>query len=203
MKTMLEYVRTTVVGGAVFVLPLLLAIFIVTRTMELLRPIAQPLIAQLGIKTIAGVAGTTVIILLSLALAAFLFGMFARTLIGQSLLKWMQAGIISALPRFNLMQGIARSLDHDQGKEIPVVLVRTDAGWGIALELEERHGDWCTVYVPGSPQWTSGSVSFAHIDDVHRLGVPLGRSLLLMRTCGVGSSDVCDILADLKAKGAI
>lgn len=203
MKTILEYIRTTVVGGAVFVLPLMLAVFIVTRTMELLRPIAQPLIAELGIKTIAGVAGTTVVIIGSLVLAAFLFGMFARTLVGQSLLKWMQAGIISALPRFNLMQGIAKSLDKDQGKEVPVVLVRTDAGWGIALELEEQHGDWCTVYVPGSPQWTSGSVSFAHIDDVHRVDVGLGRSLLLMRTCGVGSKDVCDILAELKGRGAL
>ncbi|MET0588696.1 MAG: DUF502 domain-containing protein [Novosphingobium sp.] len=203
MKTILEYVRTTLVGGAVFVLPLMFAVFIVTRTMELLRPLAQPLIAHLGIKTIAGLAATTFIIIASLVLAAFLFGMFARTLIGQSLLKWMQAGIISALPRFNLMQGMARRLDQDQGKDVPVVLVRTDAGWGIALELEEQHGDWCTVYVPGSPQWTSGSVSFAHIDDVRRIDFPLGRSLLLMRTCGVGSKDVCDLLAELRGRGAV
>jgi uncharacterized membrane protein len=203
MDKVFEYVRTTLIGGAVFVLPLLLAIFIISRTMDIFSPIAEPVIDELGIETVAGVAATSILTLLSFVLAAFLFGMFARTLIGQSLLKWMQAGIISALPRFNLMQGIAQSLDKDQGKEIPVVLVPTDAGWCLALQLEERHGDWCPVYIPGSPQWTSGSVSFAHIDDVHKVDVPLGRILFLMRRCGMGATDVCDILADLKAKGTI
>lgn len=200
---MFEYVRSTFIGGAIFVLPLLLAIFIISRTMDILSPIAEPVIDELGIETVAGVAATSIVTLLSFALAAFLFGMFARTLIGQSLLKWMQAGIISALPRFNLMQGIAQSLDKDQGQEIPVVLVPTDAGWCLALQLEERHGDWCPVFIPGSPQWTSGSVSFAHVDDVHKVDVPLARILFLMRRCGMGSTDVCDILADLKAKGTI
>lgn len=203
MDKLLDHVRTTLVGGAVFVLPLLLVIFIMKKAVDLLDPITDAVVARLGVHTLIGAATTTVFSLLLLVLIAFLFGVFARTLVGQSFVKWMQAGILSALPRFNLVQGLARSVDNDQGKEVPVVLVPTDAGWCLGLQLEEQHGDWCPVYIPGSPQWTSGSVSFAHINDVHKVDVPLGRILFLMRRCGMGSTDVCDILADLKAKGTI
>jgi uncharacterized membrane protein len=203
MRNVLEYFRTTVIGGAVFVLPLLLAYFIITKAIQLFGPMVRPLVTKLGIETFIGAAAGTIVTLLSLVLAAFLFGVFAHSRIGQSLLKWMQAGIVSALPRFHLLQGVAESLDHDQGKEIPVVLVPTDAGWALALQLEERHGDWCTVFIPGSPQWTSGSVAFAHIDDVHPVDMPLGRSLMMMRRCGMGSAQICDILTQLKSRGSI
>jgi uncharacterized membrane protein len=203
MDKFLDHFRTTLVGGAVFVLPLLLVIFIIKKAVDLLDPLTDVVVARLGVGTLIGAATTSVFSLLTLIVTAFLFGLFARTLVGQSFVKWMQAGILSALPRFNLVQGLARSIDEGQGKEVPVVLIPTDAGWCLGLQLEERHGDWCTVYIPGSPQWTSGSLSFAHIDDVHKVDVPLGRILFLMRRCGMGATDVCDILAELKAKGTI
>jgi uncharacterized membrane protein len=203
MQKALEYVRTTVIGGAVFLLPMLLAYFIITKAVQIFGPLLRPLVVEFGIETVIGAAAGTIITLLSLALAAFLFGLFSRTLVGQSLLKWMQAGIVSALPRFHLMQGIAESLDHDQGGEIPVVIVPADAGWQLALQLEEPHGDWCSVFIPGSPQWTSGSVSFAHIDDVHQIDMSLAKSLMVMRRCGMGSARICDILTELKSRGSI
>lgn len=203
MGKVLQYIRTTIVGGTIFVLPLLLAYFIIHKAVEIFGPLLRPLLLRLRIETFIGAAAGTVVTLLTLVLAAFLCGLFAHTIIGQSLLKWMQAGVVSLLPRFHLMQGLAESMDHDQGKEVPIVLVPADAGWTLALQLEERHGDWCTVYIPGSPQWTSGSVSFAHTDDVHPVAITLGQSLLMMRRCGMGSAELCKILTELKTRGAI
>jgi len=203
MRNILHFIRTTIVGGAVFVIPLLLVYFVLHKAVEVFGPLLKPLFLRLHIETLVGAAAGTVVTLLSLTLAAFLCGLFAHTLIGQSLLKWMQAGVVSLLPRFHLMQGLAEGMDKGQGKEVPIVLVPSDAGWTLALQLEERHGDWCTVYIPGSPQWTAGSVSFAHIDDVHPIDIPLGQSLLMVRRCGMGSTEFCKILTELKTRGAI
>lgn len=203
MRNIFQYIRTTLIGGSIFILPLLLAYFIIHKTVEIFGPLLRPVLVRLHIETLIGAAAGTIVTLLTLTLAAFLCGLFAHTTAGQALLKWMQAGLVSLLPRFHLMQGLAEGMDHDQGKEVPIVLVPSDAGWTLALQLEERHGDWCTVYIPGSPQWTSGSVSFAHINDVHPVNMTLGRSLLMMRRCGMGSADICKILAELKTRGTI
>lgn len=203
MRRILQYIRTTLIGGLMFVLPLLLFYFIMQKAVEIFGPLTRHLLVSLRIESLVGVAAGTIVTLLSLTLAAFLCGLFAHTPAGQSLFKWFQAGIGSLMPRFHLAQGLAEGFEHDQGNEVPIVLVPTDAGWTLALQMEERHGDWCTVYIPGSPQWSSGSVAFAHVDDVHPVDMPLGRSLMMMARCGMGSSDICKILTDLKSRGAI
>lgn len=203
MKKALQYIRTTIVGGAVFVIPLLLGYFILHKSAEIFGPIINPILDNLHIETLIGAAAGTLVTLLSLLLASFLCGLLAHTMIGQSMIRWLQASVVSLLPRFHLMQGLAGGMNNDQTSDISVVLVPTDAGWTLALQLEQQHGDWCTVYIPGAPQWASGTVAFAHIDDVHPVDMPLGRSLLMIRRCGMGSAEICRVLTELKARGTI
>ena len=86
--------------------------------------------------------------------------------------------------------------------DVPVVLVPTDAGWALGLLLEAE-GDWHAVFLPGPPQMSSGSIAYAHTDEIHRTDLTLTQLWEMLRARGKGSSSVYKQLAILQAAGKV
>jgi uncharacterized membrane protein len=63
--------------------------------------------------------------------------------------------------------------------------------------LEKPDDDWCTVFVPGSPQWTSGSVSYAQAKEVHPTTITFAETIMILRRWGTGSTAIHRLLASL------
>lgn len=198
-----EFTRTTIIGGALFLLPIFLVALVLSKVLALMGGLTEPLVNALHVTSIGGVAVSNLVTILAVILLAFFAGLFARTPAGQAALTWIQDGVSSALPQFSLIQGVARNLESDENAgEMPVVLVPTDAGWALGLLLEAE-GDWHAVYLPGSPQMSSGSVAYAHIDHIHRTNLTLKQLWVMLRGRGKGSSEVYKQLARLHAAGKL
>ncbi|KQY26538.1 hypothetical protein ASD21_17690 [Caulobacter sp. Root1455] len=193
----LEFVRTTVVGGALFLLPIVFVVFVVSKVVGLMRHVTEPLVESLGVTTVAGVAASTIVTVIGLILSAFLVGLIARTRMGQSFLTWIQSGVAAALPQFSLIQDMAKNLGTEGAAEMPIVLVPTDAGWALGLLIEAPVGDWHAVYLPGAPQMGSGSIAYAHTDQVHRTDLTINQLWVILRRRGMGSAKVYEHLAKL------
>lgn len=199
----LEFVRTTVIGGALFLLPIFVVIFVTGKVFGLMGGLTDPLARALRVERIAGIAVTHLITIFFLLLLAFVAGLFARTRAGQSALAWIREGVAATFPQFSLLQDVAQRLGNDANVEdIPVVLVPTDAGWTLGLLLEAQ-GEWHAVYIPGSPQISSGSVSYAHASQVHRTDLTLKQLWVMLRGRGKGSAEVYRQLAILQSSGKL
>ncbi|MGH6967176.1 MAG: hypothetical protein ACREE0_22050, partial [Phenylobacterium sp.] len=169
----------------------------------LMGGLTEPIATALGVESVGGVAVSTLVTVLALVLAAFLAGLFARTKAGQSALTWIQDGVSATLPQFSLIQGVARNMGSDETVvEMPVVLVPTDAGWALGLLLEAE-GDWHAVYLPGAPEMSSGSVAYAHSDQIHKTDLTLKQLWVMLRGRGKGSTEVYRQLALLHAAGKV
>jgi uncharacterized membrane protein len=203
IKETLEFVRTTVVGGALFLLPIIVVLFVLSKVFGLMGAFTEPVVRLMGVETVGGVAVSTLVTIFGIVLSAFLAGLFARTKAGQAALTWIQDGVSATLPQFSLIQGVARDVgaegDH---REMPVVMVPTDAGWALGLLLESE-GDWHAVYLPGAPEMSSGSVAYAHKDQIHQTDLSLKQLWMLMRGRGKGSSAIYRRLATLQAEGRL
>jgi hypothetical protein len=102
-----------------------------------------------------------------------------------------------------LIQDVAHNIgSEDDVAEMPVVLVPTDAGWALGLLLEAE-GDWHAVFLPGAPQMSSGSVAYAHTDQIHRTDLTLRQLWVMLRARGKGSWEVYKQLATLQAAGKV
>lgn len=99
-----------------------------------------------------------------------------------------------------MARGLIESFDHDNMSQVEVVLVPTDAGWGLGFVFEKSDEDWWTVFIPGAPQWASGSISYAHSGQVHRTGLTFVEAIILLRRYGTGSTLVHALLASLRQK---
>ncbi len=196
-----EFTRTTVIGGALFLLPIFVVLLVLGKVFGLMGALTEPLVNVMGVKTVGGIAASSLLTAFGVILAAFLAGLFARTPAGQAALTWIQDGVSATLPQFSLIQGVARNIGSDhEDAELPVVLVPTDAGWALGLLLEAE-GDWHAVYLPGAPDMSSGSVAYAHADQIHRTDLTLKQLWMVLRGRGKGSAKIYELLGVLRAAG--
>ena len=203
IRQALEFTRTTVIGGALFLLPIFVVLLVLGKVFGLMVGITEPLVTALGITSVGGIAVSNLITVLAVLLGAFLAGLFARTKTGQAALTWIREGVSATVPQFSLIQDVARNIgSDDEVAEMPIVLVPTDAGWNLGLLLEAE-GDWHAVYLPGAPQMSSGSVAYVHTDQIHRTHLTLKQLWVMLRARGKGSSDVYKQLAMLHAAGKV
>ena len=82
---MKEFLKNTIVGGAVFLLPVALVGFILSRALRLTKGVAEPLakglqLDQLG--SVAGMGAAAILSVLMLVLVSFAAGFAARTAVG-------------------------------------------------------------------------------------------------------------------------
>ena len=131
----------------------------------------------------------------ALLVLAFVAGMMARTGLGQRFMVWVENSLIGSLPQFNFVRGMADSIDDTEASSVEVVLVPADAGWALGFVFEPGDGDTVAVFLPGAPQWTSGSLVFADRATVRPAGVGFGKAILIMQKLGVGSASVVAALA--------
>ena len=137
---MKEFLKTTIVGGALFLLPLGLVLFILGYALRLATSVAQPIskalhLDQLG--DLAGIGITTVVGVLLLILVSFAAGIVARTSIGGRISGWFEGSLLSALPQYQMMKSMAEGLAQIEGDTgIKPALINIEDGWQIGYILE-------------------------------------------------------------------
>jgi uncharacterized membrane protein len=195
--------RATVAGGVLFLLPIIFIVFLLSKGLQFAQRLLQPLIAAAGIESLGGVAVTTIIAGAALLLMAYLAGLLARTRMGQATFSHLEHSLLAVLPQWRVARGFVESFESDKASEVEVVLVPTDAGWCLGLAFEKPDADWWSVFVPGSPQWTSGSLVYAQSHQVHHTGMTVAQAIVMLRRCGAGSGNIRALLASLQQRDAL
>ena len=203
MATKLQAAKTTVAGGILFLLPLILIVFLLGKAVRFAEGLSGPIVNAIGVRAVGGVAMRTLVAIAALILISFLAGLFARTRLGRAAFSAVEKSVLGIFPQWRVARGLVASLDPEKAADIEVVLVPTDAGWCLGFVLEKPAGDWWPVFIPGAPQWTAGQVSYAHTDQVHPTGLSSAQAILLLRRCGAGSAGIQELLASLGEKNAL
>lgn len=203
MSTKFEGPRTIITGGVLFLLPLILILFLLSKALKVAERLAQPVVNMIGVRTIGGVALGTLVAIAAMVLVCFIAGLLARTRLGRATYTVLENSILGILPQWRMARGLVESFGGERASQIEVVLVPTDAGWCLGFVLEKPLGDWWTVFVPGAPQWTSGAISYARSEQVHPTGLSAAEAILLMRRLGVGSGRIQELLASLERENSL
>jgi len=186
MKQLIDTATTTILGGAVFLAPLVLVIFIGSKLLGFMEGLLQPIEARTGDLALGGVAFTTILALLLILTACYLFGLLGRTKQGHAVLQWAQKGVAVVLPSFGMYNELLNEIGGE-GANASVVLVPTDAGWTLAISFEAQGDGPRLVFIPGAPQWTEGSIALAPPENVRPTDLTVAELIALLRRCGRAS----------------
>jgi uncharacterized membrane protein len=194
MKTLGTLLKTTALGGIVFLLPLVLLVVIVGKAFNIIKSVSSPLADHLSASTFAGYAVVDLLALTVLLLLTLLAGTLARSPLFNNFYRKVDAIILQVFPGYSWIKGMTGSLsDSDAEKSFKPVAVIQDDAVQIGYEVERLVDGWVTVYLPGAPNTRSGSVAFFTDDRVVQLDTSFAGIAGCLKTLGRGSGEIiCD-----------
>ena len=188
---MKEFLKTTIIGGVLFLLPVAVIVFILSYALRLVKRVAVPIsqnlhLDQLG--SVAGVGAATILSVLMLILISFAAGIVARTAVGRRITKWSEESLLGRLPQYQLMKSMAEGLAHlESASGLKPALVSIEDGWQIGYLLEQLENGWVAVFLPQAPTPMSGNVMYFPAKRVRPLGITMVQAMSVVKAIGVGS----------------
>lgn len=189
---MLKLVKTTVLGGVIFLLPLAVLGFILGKILATAEKLAEPLSDKLPVSSIAGVSATIILAVVGLFVVSFLAGLFARTRFAQTTVKQLEARVLSRVPAYGLIKSLGTDIiSPEQEAARRVVLVRFDDAWQIGIKLadagEESH---TVIFLPDSPTAHTGAVMIVETSRLLETDIPLRKAMSVMSVRGLGLQEL-------------
>ena len=184
---MSNFLRTTIFGGFVFLLPFVLLVAIVGKGLSIVHTLATPLLENLPFETIGGLAVAHILPGIILIVVCFLAGLFAGTNTAKELGSSLEKNVLEKVPTYALIRAKLRSvLTPDALEKLDPVMIAFDDSWQFGLEVEKIDGDKHLVYLPGSPDTWSGGVCIVTADRIQHLDLSVQAVNLLMKRLGEG-----------------
>ncbi len=98
MKPISRFVGTTILGGVLFLTPIVVLGFVLSKAFDIVRRGLKPLTALIPDTLASGPSMTTAILaIIILALLCFLAGLSARTPVAQKFVRGLEATVLSKL----------------------------------------------------------------------------------------------------------
>ncbi len=204
MKGLADFVKTTIVGGLLFLVPALILVVVIKSAFELITKVLVPIERFLPLKSFGGVAVAHVLSILIILGICFAAGLAARTRLGRTLSEVLEKAIARKIPGFGLIKGMTGEVANIQlQSDISVALARIEEAWMLSFILEELENGLLVVFVPSAPTPAAGSVYYLTEDRVKRLDVPVSTAMKVIMRLGLGSGELLqsnpNLVSDIEA----
>jgi uncharacterized membrane protein len=192
MKSIIGFLKATIVGGFFVVLPVVLVWMIVVETIDLMVGIATTVSEFLVGKGLKAFSDPEVVAVLILVGVCFAMGLAMRTRIGTAVGRFIERLILDPVPGYKVFKTLIHSLGGlDQSSAFtPALLTDGDGTRTPVLAVEEHAGGDVTVLIPMAPTPTVGPLRVVPRSRVERLDVPLVQFMECYFHFGSGVKDM-------------
>ena len=194
MKNITEFLTTSLRGGLLVLLPLVLFYLLMDEIIELLVALATP-IADLfpgGLFDDLQLPGLIALILL--VGASFVFGLALRSSNLRRFGSWLEETLLGKLPIYKAVKRLSQGLlgAKEDGVFKPAVLHSENGEREIVYMIEEDGKGQVTVLVPWAPASFAGSLKIMSRDRIELLDSNLGDTSRVLSHWGVGTFDLLE-----------
>jgi uncharacterized membrane protein len=125
MKLALNFLKTTITGGILFLVPVILVVAVIGKAFEISNTIVAPLSGWVQLDLVGGIRPSKLLAIGLIVLFCFLAGLFARTALARKAIDLLEPTVLSYIPGYVFMKGMGESiLGIDKKQEYKVVLAR-------------------------------------------------------------------------------
>ena len=191
---MKNFFKTTLLGGIMVILPAIIFILAFNWLFGVvavaIRPLTDLTINHLQVPAAYKTSLATVIVLVVILLACFLFGLFVRTRLGLLIYGAFERSFLSRAPGYKMIkETVAQFLGKNKSPFSSVALAQIfENGTMATAFVTDRHDNgMVSVFVPTGPNPTSGFIY--HLDGklVHPVDVSVEEAMRSVISCGAGS----------------
>jgi uncharacterized membrane protein len=189
MNKILRFLRTTLVGGLLFLVPIIVVVAIIGKALVLAHRLVDPLAERIPFESVIGLRTPVLLAVGVLVLFCFLAGFLARTALAQKIVNGLETAVLSNVPGYEFLKGVGESMLGVEKKSAhETVLARIEDAWQIGFVVERLENGLLAVFIPGAPNPHSGSVYFMTPDRVMPAAIPQASALKCLKRLGAGSN---------------
>jgi len=189
MRQALKPLTTTLIGGVVFLLPLIVVLYVLGQGLALTAHAMQPLVALLPNKSVGGITLASVAALALLLLLCFGAGLLARAAVGQTFSARFEDKLQTLYPRYSVIKAMSQGLHGALGRKVlKPVLASFDDHQLIGFDMERLDDGRVVLYVPGAPDARSGSMLLVAPERVQPLDLDAADLAKALQRLGLGTA---------------
>ncbi len=190
----MQFLKTTVFGGIVFLVPIVIFAFIVGKAFTFTRKFTAPIADLLPFGPVVDAIVVNLLGIALVVLICFLGGLAAKSELVADLVDKLEVNFLSKIPIYSLIKGtVSATLKVEDAEGMKPVLAHLDDCSQIGFEIERVSGGKVAVFLPGAPDPRSGSVCYFTQDRITSLDASLLSTMRVLKGFGKGSN------SDLKA----
>ena len=185
------FLKTTAIGGLIFLLPLAVIGGLLGYVYNLVAVIYEPLKAYLP----SGAGGKTLLFLIALGvlvILCFLCGLAARRAIARKFSQTVEKHLVMVFPKYAIYKDIvAGNIGGDaQAPSLVPVTIQLEDAIRIGYEAGRTERGLVIVYLPGSPDPWIGSVVLVEPDRIQSLDVDFNEMAAICERLGRSSGEL-------------
>jgi uncharacterized membrane protein len=184
MKFVREFVANALIGGALVVLPLYLAVLLLLKGMQAVAGLVRPIAGLLP----QWMPAENILALLLVLVVCFVVGLAVRTRAGRSITGRIEVAVFGKIPGYTMIRGLTQRIAGDTSENVwKTALVEIEDALVPAFIIEEYDDGRYTVFVPSVPTPFAGAVYILNAARVHPIDVPFAQALQAISKWGSGS----------------
>jgi uncharacterized membrane protein len=183
--------RTTLLGGIVFLIPVVLLLVVLGQAVTWIRVVSDPVVDRLPDTFVDHAIAAYLLAGVILLLLCLVAGLVSRTRTAARMMEIMEARVLAHVPLYLVLRSkIQAMLRTDEVQDLRSVMVRFDDLWQLAFQIERVEGGMVAVFLPGAPDPWSGSVAVVEAERVQELDLGVPSVAKLHYRLGRGSNQV-------------
>jgi uncharacterized membrane protein len=187
MKTAIRFLKITLVGGLLVVLPLWVSLVLLFKAIKGAMAMLLP-IAKLLPQTVVHEQVVALVLLLAIC---FVVGLLIRTEIGKRIGDWLEQHLLGRIPGFPLIRGMIRQFAGEKDEQsFQPALVEIEEALVPAFIIEKHSDGQFTVFVSSSPTPMAGAIYILQPERVHPVDVPLRKAMVCVTKWGAGAAEM-------------
>lgn len=185
MKSILFFLRSTLTGGVLFLLPAVLLYILIGKGYSILLKLSEPLAGYLP-AGIFGLDGSKILTVLILLLICFVAGLLFHSKIAKKGITRLEEKVLVFVPGYILLKSItADAIGVQVDNRMTPVLVQDGEAWNLAFLVEEGK-ELSTVFVPDAPRHDAGEVKLVPTQYIRKLQISNSQFTKSINTFGKG-----------------
>ncbi|MDM9631562.1 hypothetical protein [Robiginitalea aurantiaca] len=186
MNPAIRFIRTTITGGILFLLPLIILYFIFEKAYSILEVISAPISAKIS-ESILGFDGSALITILLLIFICFAAGLLFRAEKIKKVVQKLEERVLIFIPGYSLIKSItADSLGEEIENKLIPIRIEDGENWllGFLIEEGKTHS---TVFLPDAPRYDAGEIRIMPSTSVVKLDISANKYTKVIKSYGVGA----------------
>lgn len=186
MKSFLSFIRSTLTGGILFLLPVVLLATLFDKAYNLLLKISAPLAEKLP-ELIFGFDGSNLLALFLLIIICFVSGLLFRSSVVKVWIRKIEDNVLVNLPGYALIKSImAAAIGEQSEDDMSPILIHEEDSKSLAFLIEQGE-IYSTVFVPDAPRHDAGEIKIIRSNRIQKLDISSSKFSQSIKTFGKGA----------------